>query len=306
MNVVHVGSVVGGTAYAPRTTGTARSLSGDVERPERTHSSSMDEGKRHSARTARSYGRTRARRAEDGVRRCCHCDHGRRAGARRPVGQQLASRAVLLDGRSRLPIKTERAATGPGSGGHLQCTRTQLPGRAAGRASAKTSVEPRPRGSRYVPFVRASRRRAGSIRPSSSRSSFYGAPWSRGRPQRARRPTTSSGAGRSTRGRPPAGMQTPATSAMLPLKAGTWWYRVRGINPYLPGNQKMSWSNRCGSRSPSRPSGSSGASDRCVGAWQPRAARSRRAVDRDDRDGRRGHGSRRRPQLRHGDAAAGS
>ena len=33
--------------------------------------------------------------------------------------------------------------------------------------------------------------------------------------------------------------------------------------------------------------------------------RSRRAVDRDDRDGRRDHGSRRRPQLRHGDAAAG-
>jgi hypothetical protein len=39
---------------------------------------------------------------------------------------------------------------------------------------------------------------------------------------------------------------TPATSAMLPLgpkQVGTWWYRVRGINPALPqGAQQMSWS----------------------------------------------------------------
>jgi len=36
--------------------------------------------------------------------------------------------------------------------------------------------------------------------------------------------------------------RTPATSVMLPLTPGTWWYRVRGINESLPGNQKMSWS----------------------------------------------------------------
>jgi hypothetical protein len=39
---------------------------------------------------------------------------------------------------------------------------------------------------------------------------------------------------------------TPATSAVLPLgptATGTWWYRVRGINPALPkGAQAMSWS----------------------------------------------------------------
>jgi hypothetical protein len=39
---------------------------------------------------------------------------------------------------------------------------------------------------------------------------------------------------------------TPATSAVLPLdstQAGTWWYRIRGINPGLPaGAQAMSWS----------------------------------------------------------------
>jgi hypothetical protein len=40
---------------------------------------------------------------------------------------------------------------------------------------------------------------------------------------------------------------TPATSLVLPLgqsDIGTWWYRVRGINPALPsGAQEMSWSN---------------------------------------------------------------
>jgi hypothetical protein len=39
------------------------------------------------------------------------------------------------------------------------------------------------------------------------------------------------------------GLQTPATSAVLPLAPGTWWYRVRGVNEALPGNQAMSWSN---------------------------------------------------------------
>jgi hypothetical protein len=39
---------------------------------------------------------------------------------------------------------------------------------------------------------------------------------------------------------------TPATSLVLPLgqsDIGTWFYRVRGINPALPtGAQAMSWS----------------------------------------------------------------
>ena len=43
----------------------------------------------------------------------------------------------------------------------------------------------------------------------------------------------------------PAGhTQTAATSALLPVSAGTWWYRVRGIDPSLPGNTKMAWSHK--------------------------------------------------------------
>lgn len=43
----------------------------------------------------------------------------------------------------------------------------------------------------------------------------------------------------------PAGqIQTPATSALLPVTAGTWWYRIRGINPSLPGTTSMTWSQK--------------------------------------------------------------
>ena len=38
--------------------------------------------------------------------------------------------------------------------------------------------------------------------------------------------------------------RTPATAAMLPVTSGTWYYRVRGINESLPGNQKMTWSDK--------------------------------------------------------------
>ena len=40
---------------------------------------------------------------------------------------------------------------------------------------------------------------------------------------------------------------TTPTAAVLPLKPGTWYYRVRGINFQLGGNaQHMSWSERPG------------------------------------------------------------
>jgi hypothetical protein len=40
------------------------------------------------------------------------------------------------------------------------------------------------------------------------------------------------------------GTMTLGTSAVLPLPAGTWWYRVRGFNINLPtGAQQMSWSD---------------------------------------------------------------
>jgi hypothetical protein len=41
-----------------------------------------------------------------------------------------------------------------------------------------------------------------------------------------------------------AGFMTAGTSAVLPVTAGTWWYRVRGFDYSLPtGAQQMSWSD---------------------------------------------------------------
>jgi hypothetical protein len=38
--------------------------------------------------------------------------------------------------------------------------------------------------------------------------------------------------------------RTTGTSAVLPLRPGGWWYRIRAINPYLPGATKaMAWSS---------------------------------------------------------------
>jgi len=37
-------------------------------------------------------------------------------------------------------------------------------------------------------------------------------------------------------------IKTASTSTMLPLTPGKWYYRVRGVNDSLPGNQLMSWS----------------------------------------------------------------
>ena len=40
----------------------------------------------------------------------------------------------------------------------------------------------------------------------------------------------------------PGALQTTATSAVLPLTPGRWYYRVRGLNPLLPGRPEMTWS----------------------------------------------------------------
>jgi hypothetical protein len=39
-----------------------------------------------------------------------------------------------------------------------------------------------------------------------------------------------------------APLKTGATSALLPLTAGRWYYRVRGLNPFLSGRPEMTWS----------------------------------------------------------------
>lgn len=43
--------------------------------------------------------------------------------------------------------------------------------------------------------------------------------------------------------KPVGNIKTPATSALLPLTPGTWYYRVRGFNSLLPKRPQMAWSD---------------------------------------------------------------
>ena len=77
----------------------------------------------------------------------------------------------------------------------------------------------------------------------SSQSSFYGVPLVAWTPvDRRPRKYDVEWSQTSNPWRAAGQMQTPATSALLPLTPGTWYYRVRGINPWLPGNKKLRWS----------------------------------------------------------------
>ena len=40
----------------------------------------------------------------------------------------------------------------------------------------------------------------------------------------------------------PTPLTTPATAGVLPVKAGRWYYKVRGVNPSLPKKPEMTWS----------------------------------------------------------------
>ena len=42
--------------------------------------------------------------------------------------------------------------------------------------------------------------------------------------------------------RPVGSLKTPATSSLLPLEPGTWYYRVRGYNYSLLKRPQMAWS----------------------------------------------------------------
>ena len=98
---------------------------------------------------------------------------------------------------------------------------------------------------RWVDSVRLGSLAAGSARrlrrsrapPSSERRSSPGSPHS------VRTATRSSGRRSRIPWKSAGSLTTQSTSALLPLKAGSWFYRVRGFNALLPGSAKaMSWS----------------------------------------------------------------
>ncbi len=102
VNVVYIGSIVGGTAYAPRITGP---LALDPETSQELSKQRLfllggSEGEDSQVRRRVRHVERGASDRRLGQRGLSIRRQDRRAGARRPVGQQLAARPVLLDGRA--------------------------------------------------------------------------------------------------------------------------------------------------------------------------------------------------------------
>jgi hypothetical protein len=235
VNVVHVGSIVGGTAYAPRTSGPL-ALSNEQWDP--THSFLMngEEGTtlRSDGERATTNELPKNKDAASGSTNAS--TSGAKSDAPAPVDLWDSNWPNGKYYWTVVPVTHNGA-------GNFQDVMLPQDACQAGNVLefGKKSVKPRlsvgP--TAYVTGLSPNGRLRSATGP---RSSFYGVPlvawvpaagavgydvqWSH-----ARYPWRAVGSGR-----------TYSTSAILPLRAGTWWYRVRGINPWLSGNKRMSWS----------------------------------------------------------------
>jgi hypothetical protein len=109
-------------------------------------------------------------------------------------------------------------------------------------AFGKHSADPKPTGNKSVPYATGLSPSGKLVSASRGKISFYGSPlvaWTAA-------PSASSYVVEWSKSaypwRPAGHVHTPATSAVLPLTPGTWYYRVRGVDESIPGNQNMQWS----------------------------------------------------------------
>lgn len=226
VNGVHVGSIVGGTAYAPRSSGP---LALGSEQWDPTHSFLLggDEGKTlradgEAVTTNEAAAKASSGAKQDGPARVDLWDsnwpHGRYYWTVVPVTRNGAGQFQDI----MLPQDACQA------GSVLEFGKRS--------ANPRLTVGATP----YVTGLSPNGRLRSAFGP---KSSFYGVPLVAWTPaagavgydvqwSHARYPWRTVGSGR-----------TYSTSAMLPLRPGTWWYRVRGIDPWLPGNKRMSWSD---------------------------------------------------------------
>ena len=242
VNVVHVGSIVGGTAYAPRTTGP---LALSPETVGSTRRSLVprrrDRGRRHAAlgRRDREDEREPDRRQER-VRRRSSVGHGAK-GRRRSTSGTATGIAAATTGRSFRFAKSYddttvgdryRRRDGRGSYQDLMlpqdaCQAGDVLRRSDGSASSRVSGEPLRR--RSPPACRRSGRLLSAASGAAPSTASPLVAWT---PARAPRATTSSGAGRAYPWQA-AGQHADAGDVgdAAARRPGTWWYRVRGHQP---------------------------------------------------------------------------
>jgi hypothetical protein len=213
INIVHVGAVVAGNAYAPRSIGGGGPQMLMADRTPVTISESVP---------AKSIG-------------------GSGASGASPIPHDF------LQNRAAIDLWDSDWSTGryywtvvPVSGGRDVKTPQDECQKGFRAEFKKTSVEPL-LGVGGRPFVTGLSPRGRLLSARTPRDAFYSSPlvawtaspaaagydveWSRSR-------TQWSSAHR---------LRTFATSAILPVTPGLWWYRVRGVNDSLPGNQEMRW-----------------------------------------------------------------
>jgi hypothetical protein len=213
VNVVHISPAVSGNVYAPRSTG------GD---PESFNMADLTPAKASEAVPATPVGGAGA------------------SGASLIPVDFLQNRAAIDLWDSNWPTGRYYWTVVPaGSGGDADLPQDACQ---AGRRGEfrKTSVKP-DLANGVVPFATGLSLGGRLISAATSRTQFYGGSLATWRPA----PAAAAYDVQWSRNRYPwrtAGhLRTFSTSAVLPLKPGTWWYRVRGINDSLPGNQEMSW-----------------------------------------------------------------
>jgi hypothetical protein len=257
VNVVHVGSIVGGTTYAPRASGP---LALSKEEWDRTHSFLVggEEGKtlRSDGEQATTNEMSKKDAAANGsTGKSTPSSEAKTDGpapvdlwdSNWPTGRYYwtvvpVTRHIKEDDKGSKPASTEGKDDQPEweyQDVKLPQDMCNLPGGV--RQFAKKSSNPI-LSAGAAPFVTGLSPTGRLLSAATSQSAFFGVPlvaW-----------TAASGAVAydvewsrvSDPWHKVGSTRTYSTSAMLPLSPGKWYYRVRGINPYLPGNTKMSWS----------------------------------------------------------------
>jgi hypothetical protein len=231
VNTVYAGSVVGGTSFAPRVTGPL-ALADDKKDATGSFLLDGDEGK-----TLRSDGQAMPSNetiAKDGG--------ATGKGSKSAAGQP--PHVDLWDSTGRyywtvVPV----IARQDGSTRYFQDLRLPQDLCQQGHvlAFAKRSVDPQ-LADGLAPYVTGLSPSGRLLSAVNRQTSFYGVPLVAWKPATGATSYDVQWSRTSYPWRAVGRLSTPSTSAMLPLAPGTWWYRVRGNDPYLDGNTKLAWS----------------------------------------------------------------
>ena len=196
-----------------------------------------------------------------------HDDHSRRARhvpglaertgcTRRPVGHAVADRPLLLDGRAGAVLRRGSAGCGsirPRAGAILRSPTTietsrRTRARAGRIASFGKTSEPVVTSS-GTPYASGLSTKGRLVAATTRRPVFAAPPLVAWQPALGASAYEVQWSKKAYPWRPEGNLFTFSTSANLPLKPGSWYYRVRGIDLSLPtGAAQMTWSEQDGPR----------------------------------------------------------